>query len=247
MKYTLLILYFLLVLLPSNAQTKFSIQPEAGFGFMFHDYTYDSLVPAIRKGRRDFYGFSYINILGSVKSKNNKWYFFTGIGAMGSAFTIDKTDHLSSFINLFSSYPSGGGADSYPYSTVNIKTKTLTVPLGFACNVSKKPLAKNKFLLGFRTSFNFPVKKDIKIQFIDTYPPSLTTADKEAAKNNFASLITPTISFMPTISVSSKFFKTLEANYTIIPLILYSKSQYQRIFTAQTAGSLQFSVRYTFK
>lgn len=213
---------------------------------MLHDYTHDSLVPSVRQGRRDFYGFSYINILGEIKSKNSKWYFFTGIGAMGNSFTIDKTDYLSSFIDLFS-YPSGGGTDPYPYSTVKIKTKTLSIPLGFAYNVSKKPLAKTKFLLGFRTSFNFPVKKDITIKFIDTYPPSLTTADKEAARNQFASLIRPTMSFMPTISVSSKFFKILEANYTIIPLILYPESQYQRIFTAQTAGSLQFSVRYTFK
>jgi hypothetical protein len=246
MKYTLHLLLCFTILQSANAQTKFSVQSEAGFGFMFHDYTHDSLVPPVRKGKRDLYGFSYINFLGSVKSKNNKWYFFAGIGSMGSSFTIDKTDHFSSFLELFT-YPSGGDSDSYPYSTIKIKTKTLTIPLGFAYNISKSSTKKTKFLAGFRTSLNFPVKKDIKIKFVDTYPPSLTAAHKEAVTNNFASLITPTISFMPTISVSGKFFKIFEANYTIIPLILYTKSQYQRLFTAQTAGSLQFSIRYTFK
>ncbi len=245
MKYTLYLLICLTVTQPANAQTKFSIQSEAGLGFMFHKFTRDELLPNARKGNLTGYAFTYTNLLGVVTTKNNKWQFLAGIGVAGSSLSIVKVSDAEGLIELLTfswlfddSYP-----DSYPYTTIKIKNRSLAVPFGFAYNVLKNPSGKSKFLLGLRTSLNFPVRKDVTISFAD---PSLTSADKEMAKATFASLITPTVSIMPTVSYSEKLSKNFDIDYTIIPVILFTKSQYQKIFTKQTGGSFQLSVRYTF-
>jgi hypothetical protein len=245
MKYTLYLLLCFVFLQTANAQTKFSIQPEIGFGFMFHRYTYDSIAPPARYGDLHAYSSAYANVLGVVTTKNDKWRFLAGVGMMKSSLKIQKVSSAEGLIDLllFLSLFDDGYPDRYPYSTVKIKTNTLTVPFGIDYNISKKTKGKNKFMAGFRASLNYPVRKDVTITFIDS---TLTSTDKEIAKTKFASLIKPTVSVMPVISFSGRFFKILEADYTVIPVILYTKSQYERIFTAQTGGAIQFSIRYTF-
>lgn len=211
---------------------------------MFHKYTRDELLPNARKGNLAGYAFTYTNLLGLVTTKNNKWQFLAGVGVMGSSFTIYKeTDADNLFFFISDIFSGNGYSDPYPYNSIKIKNRTFAVPFGFTYNFLKKPSKGDKFLVGFKTSFNFSVRTDVTIKFADT---SLTSADKEMAKTTFASFAQPAVSLMPTISYSDKLSKNLDMDYTIIPVIFYTKSQYNRIFTRQVGGSFQFSLRYTF-
>lgn len=246
MKHPFLFVFCLLIFQQVNSQHRFSIQPEAGAGVLIHRYTRDSLVPSSSKGNLQIRGFGNVNIIARFTSKNNNWQFLTGLGYMSNSFVIKKENGIENFVELFTFawLWDDVSTDPYPYNIVLIKNKNLVIPLGFMYNSSNKNPGKMQTLFGLRTNLNFSVNKKAFISFASA---SVTDDQKKAAEKQFTSLVTPvTVSLMPTITFKGNPKKKWVWDFTLIPIIVNSKSQLPRIYKNENGFSFSLSAAYTF-
>jgi hypothetical protein len=239
MRFTPITILYLLFFISSNAQ-KLELKPEAGFGFVFYNFTSDSLIPPNRTNALHVGTTGFVNVRINLQTVSNRWLFSTGIGINTNRTTFRENNEFDRFFDQFLLFWGSGG--DLLTKNILLKYQNINLPVGVAYNLNRKNPDKFQSYFGIDANLQFNIGKQVKI-----YAPSYnyTASETKQMSENYKQRVEPfVIMFMPKFEFRTNIHKNTRHAFIISPFSFYSHSQLKGLTVNPLAIQMAYAVSF---